>query len=104
MRAHILAFVLGVILLQQQPGFYPAQLCWGWVFWAAAFAHYRLADRLPQEWEGPDIQVIGVVAELPQINERGVRFAFDVRRGAYEGSDRALVAKENQGERIPPKM
>src|SRR5690242_6620916 len=46
-------------------------------FWAAAFAHYRLADSLPPEWEGRDVQVIGVIAELPQINERGIRYAFD---------------------------
>lgn len=47
-------------------------------FWAAAFAYSRLADVLPHEWEGRDIQLIGVVAELPQANENSLRFAFDV--------------------------
>jgi competence protein ComEC len=113
-RLSILAFVLGVILLQQQaelPG-----LTWGlgllpialtaWLlwqhqsfifvvtgkilllvfflgagfFWATACAQWRLADSLPQEWERRDIQVIGVVASLPQSSDRNVRFQFDVEQ------------------------
>jgi competence protein ComEC len=46
--------------------------------WAAAFAHWRLADRLDPEFEGRDVVVTGVVASLPQPFERGVRFDFDV--------------------------
>ena len=46
--------------------------------WAAWRAQIRLADALPASWEGRDIQVTGVVASLPQYNERGVRFDFDV--------------------------
>ncbi|MDE2365691.1 MAG: DNA internalization-related competence protein ComEC/Rec2, partial [Betaproteobacteria bacterium] len=49
-------------------------------FWAATLAHWRLSDVLPQEWEGRDIQLIGVIAELPQVNERSLRFAFDVEQ------------------------
>jgi competence protein ComEC len=49
-------------------------------FWAAAFAHWRLADTLPHEWEGRDVQLIGVIAELPQPGERGLRFALDVEQ------------------------
>lgn len=45
--------------------------------WAGGFAHWRLADALPAEWEGRDIEVTGVVAELPQKFERGVRFVFE---------------------------
>ncbi|MDN5836809.1 MAG: ComEC family competence protein [Nitrosospira sp.] len=55
-------------------------------FWAAAFAQWRLADALPQEWEGRDIQLIGVVAELPQANERSLRFAFDVEQVLTDGA------------------
>jgi competence protein ComEC len=108
-----LAFVLGVILLQQQAEL--PDLIWASLllpgaafafllrrrgpvfamtnkllscvvllgagfFWAALFAHQRLADSLSPEWEGRDIQVIGVIAELPQINGRNVRFAFDVEQ------------------------
>lgn len=59
--------------------------CWGALtclaagfLWAALVAHLRLADFLPEQWEGRDVQVIGVIAELPQQTERGVRFQFDV--------------------------
>ncbi len=55
-------------------------------FWAAAFAQYRLADGLPQEWEGRDIQLIGVIAELPQVSERSLRFAFDVEQVLTQGA------------------
>jgi len=46
--------------------------------WAALVAHIKLADHLAPEWEGRDIELIGVVASLPQVSERGVRFEFDV--------------------------
>ncbi|MBA2659719.1 MAG: DNA internalization-related competence protein ComEC/Rec2 [Nitrosospira sp.] len=49
-------------------------------FWAAIFAQWRMADVLPHEWEGRDIRLIGVVAELPQTNEHSLRFAFDVEQ------------------------
>ena len=48
--------------------------------WAAWLAGQRLADALPVPWEGTDIQLIGVVASLPQAYERSVRFEFDVER------------------------
>src|SRR5690242_1764410 len=46
--------------------------------WAASAAHVRLNDALPSEWEGRDIELTGVVAALPQADERSVRFEFDV--------------------------
>ena len=55
-------------------------------FWAAAFAHQRLADALPADWEGEDIHLIGVVASLPQPYERRVRFEFDVEHVLTEGA------------------
>lgn len=45
---------------------------------AAWQAQTRLADELPRAWEGRDIEVVGVVAGLPQVNSRGTRFPFDV--------------------------
>lgn len=88
-------------------------------FWAAAFAQWRLADELPHEWEGCDIQLIGVVAELPQANERSLRFAFDVEqvltngavvparislawyqeRGRYAETSKSALPRINAGER-----
>ena len=49
-------------------------------FWAAACAHIRLADELPKEWERQDIQIIGVIASMPQQHDRGQRFKFDVEQ------------------------
>lgn len=54
--------------------------------WAAGVAHWRLADALPAAWEGRDIAVTGVVAQLPQRFERGVRFVFAVDTAEAEGN------------------
>jgi len=54
--------------------------------WAATLAQLRLADELPEAWEGRDIELIGVVAALPQTLERGVRFEFDVEDVATGGA------------------
>lgn len=55
-------------------------------FWAALFAQMRLADALPERWEGQDIQLSGVVASLPVSNERGLRFEFDVEQVITPGA------------------
>jgi competence protein ComEC len=114
MRANIIAFALGVCLLQQQPQLPP--LVWSlWLlpappiwwclramnmrgaafaatlllaamfaatgfFYAAARAQSRLEERLPRQWEGVDLAVSGVVADLPQPFEGGVRFDFNVEQ------------------------
>ncbi|MGP1675686.1 MAG: DNA internalization-related competence protein ComEC/Rec2 [Burkholderiales bacterium] len=110
MRFNFIGFALGVWLLQQQPQLpplvwalllAPLLAAWWWLrpraavaaallagaifaavgfFYAAAWAQWRLADRLPQQWEGVDVGVTGVVASLPQPFERGVRFDFDVEQ------------------------
>ncbi|HLP99009.1 MAG TPA: DNA internalization-related competence protein ComEC/Rec2 [Sideroxyarcus sp.] len=46
--------------------------------YAAWVAQQRLADRLPDEWQGKNIVVTGIVAEMPRLHERGLRFTFDV--------------------------
>jgi len=114
MRSAILAFVFGVWLLQQQatlpsPAWFAALVLIGLPFlvrrhaalfrvfivlvsllagslWASGMAHLRLADALPSEWESQDIQLIGVVASLPQLQERGERFLFDVERVVTDGA------------------
>jgi len=54
--------------------------------WAALLAGQRLADALPVQWEGRDIQLVGVVAALPQPYERSLRFEFDVERVLTPGA------------------
>lgn len=55
-------------------------------FYAAFVAHLRLSDNVPADWQGRDLQVIGVVAELPRQNEHGVSFAFDVEQSLIPGA------------------
>ena len=43
-------------------------------------AELRMASDLPREWEGRDVELIGVIDELPQADRQGVRFAFAVER------------------------
>ncbi|WP_435626434.1 ComEC/Rec2 family competence protein [Candidatus Ferrigenium straubiae] len=58
-----------------------AALACGAGFYHAAWqAGERLAVSLPDEWQGRDIEVVGVVAELPRRHERGLRFGFDVEQ------------------------
>jgi competence protein ComEC len=111
MRTILIAFCLGVWLLQQQAELPPAR--WLWLLpmlssvlwlpaaghpalrrlrhlgifalcvaigfgWAAWRADVRLAERLPAHWQGVDVELVGVIADLPHANDRGERFVFDV--------------------------
>src|SRR4029079_7459247 len=53
---------------------------------AAWRAAERMADELPLAWEWRDVELVGVVAGLPQSSERGVRFVLDVDRAITEGA------------------
>ncbi|MDO9138946.1 MAG: DNA internalization-related competence protein ComEC/Rec2, partial [Methylobacter sp.] len=53
------------------------------VLWAIAFALYRLSERLPEQLEGRELQVIGTIAGLPVQDDRRVRFDFIPRDGVY---------------------
>ncbi len=55
-------------------------------FYAALFAQQRLSHTLPAEWQGKNIEVVGVVAELPRQHERGLRFVFDVEQVLTPGA------------------
>ena len=50
--------------------------------WAAVMAHLRMADWLAPQLEGRDIDVVGVVASLPAVSERAVRFELEVESSA----------------------
>jgi competence protein ComEC len=55
-------------------------------YWAAALAHIRLVEELPEAWEGRDVRIVGVIASLPQVDTRSVRFPFHVERVLTEGA------------------
>lgn len=73
--------------------------------WAGWRAHWRLDDELPQPWEGRDVEVTGVVDELPEPSAEGVRFSFRVEHAAgpvprrvllsWYGNDRAAVRRDD---------
>ena len=46
----------------------------------------RMNDALPPDMEGRDVQLVGVVASLPQQYERSLRFEFDVERVVTQGA------------------
>ena len=52
------------------------------VLWAIVFAITRLADRLPESLEGIDIPVKGIIAGLPEQDERRTSFDFIVTGSA----------------------
>jgi len=114
MRLQILAFAVGVLLLQVQPEL-PAWSGWAWLggvlvlprlywsrpavvlpaligclalgfAWAVWRAEIRLADELPAAWEGRDVAVLGVVATLPQEFGNGQRFEFAVEQVDSHGA------------------
>jgi competence protein ComEC len=66
---------------------------WPWllVLACAAFmltglrAQWRLADELPAALEGQDLQLTGVVAELPRPVPEGTRFVFEVESALWRG-------------------
>ena len=53
-------------------------------------AEWRLADALAPAWEGCDIEVVGVVDEMPQVSDDGEHFAFVIesaRPGGMSAGD-----------------
>ena len=62
-------------------------------FWASGYAHHRLADELPSDWQGKNIQIIGVVASMPQQLERSDRFEFDLENVLTQDDSRSQPVK-----------
>lgn len=60
-----------------------AMLGFGYAAW---MAQHRLSDALPDDWQGRNITITGVIAEMPHLHERGQRFAFDVESVQTEGA------------------
>ncbi|MBL6985459.1 MAG: DNA internalization-related competence protein ComEC/Rec2 [Methylobacter sp.] len=56
------------------------------VLWAIVFAMHRLSSQLPESLEGIEIQVSGVIADLPVQDEKRARFDFIPRDGVYAAS------------------
>ncbi|HEX7155875.1 MAG TPA: DUF4131 domain-containing protein, partial [Burkholderiaceae bacterium] len=68
--------------------------------YAAAAAHLRLADELAFADEGRDLRVLGVVAGLPALSERGSRFEFEIERVLPDGDLRSARALPHVPRRV----
>ncbi|MGZ5034130.1 MAG: ComEC/Rec2 family competence protein, partial [Usitatibacter sp.] len=137
MRLFVLAFVLGALLLQHEAALphlrlvlagvaallflalIPARFPWiralvvvvagglcgyGWSAWRA---QERLAEALPVAMEGRDIEIVGVISGLPQPNEKGVRFLFEVEDGPAPSTiSLAWYAERSKGgeESVAPRL
>ncbi len=137
MTLAILSFASGVLFLQLQPElpgmawiglfvlmpcffsrkkilYLPAAFAAGFC-WTLGMAHLRLADRLAPELEGRDIELVGIIASLPAVGERSLRFEFEpesadvklpgrillswYRSMSYEEQPAILAAPVHPGER-----
>ena len=109
MRSGTIAFLAGILSLQQMSSLPALQWLWllvpllilslfikihllrlacfvGFGFlWALFHAHHILAQQLPVELEGKDVQLSGFVASIPERRDRLWRFEFDVDALHHEG-------------------
>lgn len=107
MRSAALAFLVGIVLVQQLPAL--PSLAWAWlllplallawriprawplvflvggIVWISFRAGLILADRLPATLEGVDLTLTGVVADIPQSTSYGMRFEFAVDAAEADG-------------------
>ncbi|WP_049622572.1 DNA internalization-related competence protein ComEC/Rec2 [Frateuria defendens] len=111
--AAALAFLLGVLLVQWLPRLPPpwcdgllagAALAAGWrwprlrwaavlclgVAWAAWRGTLAMELRLPTELEGRDVEVVGVVDELPLARQEAAAFLLRVESASVDGKPIAL--------------
>ncbi|HEY3487084.1 MAG TPA: ComEC/Rec2 family competence protein, partial [Gammaproteobacteria bacterium] len=96
----IIAFVVGIVWVQQWSVLPAVGWCWLavpllvccyycpryiWLYagvlglaWAVLCGHWRQAVSWPEELVGHDVTVTGYIASIPDKHERGVRFDFAV--------------------------
>jgi competence protein ComEC len=102
-----IAFLGGVLLVQQLPSLPPPAIAWlfapllliAWrrprlalpplfllagLAWAGVRADLILTETLPAALEGEDLRVEGRVADIPSPTERGLRFIFEIEQ-AWHG-------------------
>jgi len=76
--------------------------------WTASVAQSRLADRLPPELEGAELQLTGVVEALPVSGLHGVQFGFQVESCEPACALRARVqlnwGSGRRAERVSPSV
>ena len=58
--------------------------------WAATVATIRLNDQLPADWQQKSINIVGIIATLPEVTEKGERFQFDVEKILTQDATKTL--------------
>jgi len=108
MRSAALAFLVGIVFVQQLPELpslawalslipvvllawrvpraWPLVFLIGGVVWVSFRAGLILSDRLAPELEGLDITLRGVVADIPRATDYGARFEFAVTGAQVDGA------------------
>ncbi len=66
--------------------FFLLALLFAGVLWASAMAHLRLSDELPFSWQQKEIEVMGVIASLPEVTPSRTRFRFKVEKVLTPGA------------------
>ncbi|MCY7387693.1 MAG: DNA internalization-related competence protein ComEC/Rec2 [Burkholderiales bacterium] len=82
-HSHIVLVIAALLALSGGAG-----LGFGWAQWRA---EVRMADSLPAAAEVTDIEIIGAVASLPQLTDRGTRFEFDIEKIVADGKNEIAV-------------
>ena len=109
------AFALGLFFFLEKRTFCLVAAFVAGFCWALGMAQLKLAERLAPEFEGGDIEVVGIVASLPAAGERSLRFEFEpesadvklpgrillswYRSPVYEEAPAILAAPVHPGER-----
>jgi competence protein ComEC len=121
MRAWVIAFLIGVLILQKF-SFLPA-ICWcgiivstalllriflknHWQFlrlpiacalgfsWCLWYAHTINHWALPEDWQGKTLLVTGTIVSIPNVSATGTGFLFSVRNIRFENkffTDKSLI-------------
>jgi len=60
--------------------FFAALACGIGFYLAGWQAQLRMSHSLPDNWQGRDIEIIGVISELPHKHQLGLHFSFDLEK------------------------
>lgn len=52
--------------------------------WASLYAHWQLADRLPDKYDNSEISIVGTISSLPQQQEGRTSFDFHITKPEHD--------------------
>lgn len=57
------------------------------ILWTSVLAYQGLSDSLPKALENRNLLITGIVSDLPQPFDEGIRFQFHVEKASFEGKN-----------------